>query len=87
MQNPQYEYILHTVVHILRTTEVIKLRYPNIAAERARTGMTQESLAQALNVTRKTIYNWETKGFPPNAICKMADLFGVSEEYLRVVEE
>lgn len=63
------------------------MRYPNIAAERARAGMTHDSLAQALGVTRKTIYNWETKGFPPNAIGKMADLFGVSEEYLRVVEE
>jgi len=50
--------------------------------------MTYDALAGTLGVTRKTIYNWTASGrIPQSAIDKMADLFGVSEEYLRVVEE
>jgi predicted site-specific integrase-resolvase len=50
--------------------------------------MTYDALANTLGVTRKTIYNWAASGhIPQSAIDKMADLFGVSEEYLRVVEE
>lgn len=57
--------------------------YRNIAAERARKGMSQEELAQHLNVTRKTLYNWETKGkIPMSALEEMANLFGVSTDYL-----
>lgn len=57
--------------------------YPNIAAERARRGMSQEEFAAALGVTRKTLYNWETAGrIPAAALDKMADMFGVSVDYL-----
>lgn len=64
------------------------MRFPNIAAECARRNMTYDALAGTLGVTRKTIYNWAASGhIPQSAIDKMADLFGVSEEYLRVVEE
>ncbi len=59
------------------------MSYPNIAAERARKGMSYDALADYLGVTRKTIYNWESKGkIPQSALEKMADLFGVSIDYL-----
>lgn len=57
--------------------------YPNIAAERARKQMSLETLAEKLNVTRKTLYNWETNGrIPDTALEKMSDIFGVSIDYL-----
>jgi transcriptional regulator with XRE-family HTH domain len=60
-----------------------KLRYPNIAAERARMGLTLEEFSELLGVTRKTILNWETKGnIPQGALEKMADLFHVTVDYL-----
>ena len=60
-----------------------KLRYPNIAAERARMGLTLEEFGKLLGVTRKTILNWETKGnIPQSALEKMADVFHVTVEYL-----
>lgn len=58
------------------------MRYPNIAAERARAGMTQEQLADRLGVTRKTLYNWETTGIPEDKVNLMADIFGVAPDYL-----
>ena len=60
-----------------------KLRYPNIAAERARMGMSKEELCDKLGIARKTLNNWETKGnIPQSALEKMADIFAVSVEYL-----
>ena len=60
-----------------------QLRYPNIAAERARRGMSVEDLSRAIGVTRKTINNWETKGnIPRDKLEAMADLFGTSTDYL-----
>lgn len=60
-----------------------KLRYPNIAAERARRGLTLEEFGKLLGVTRKTILNWETKGnIPQSALERMADLFNVTVDYL-----
>ncbi len=57
--------------------------YPNINAERARNSMTMEQLSEKLGVTRKTIYNWMTKGdIPQNKIEEMADLFNCSIDYL-----
>lgn len=58
------------------------LKYPNIAAERARAGLTQEQFADKLGVTRKTLYNWELSGIPEDKVQLMAELFGVSPEYL-----
>ena len=60
-----------------------KLRYPNIAAERARKGMSLEELGNAIGVSRKTINNWETKGnIPQDKLVAMADLFGTTADYL-----
>ena len=48
--------------------------YPNINAERSRKGMTIADLANALGVTRKTIYNWMAHGsIPQSALEKMED--------------
>ena len=59
------------------------MAYPNIAAERARNGMSVDDLAQELGVTRKTVYNWEAAGrIPESALREMSKLFGVSIDYL-----
>ena len=50
------------------------MHYPNINAERRRKGMTIADLANALGVTRKTIYNWMAHGsIPQSALEKMED--------------
>ena len=57
--------------------------YPNINAERSRKGMTIADLANALGVTRKTIYNWMAHGsITQSALEKMATLFDCSIDYL-----
>lgn len=57
--------------------------YPNINAERSRKGMTIADLANALGVTRKTIYNWMAHGSIPQSVLeKMATLFDCSIDYL-----
>lgn len=59
------------------------MQYPNINAERARNGMTLEQLATTLGVTRKTIYNWISKGdIPQGKLVQMANLFDCSIDYL-----
>ncbi len=57
--------------------------YPNIAAERAKRGMSLERLAGELGVSRKTVYNWERKGkIPQSALERMTVIFGCSVDYL-----
>lgn len=63
------------------------MRYPNIEAERARAGLTQDQLADKLGVVRKTLYNWLTTGVPEKEIQRMAELFHVAPEYLAMTEE
>lgn len=63
------------------------MKYPNVEAERARAGWTQEQLAEKLGVTRKTLYNWELSGIPDDKLDLMARLFKVSPEYLLMREE
>lgn len=59
------------------------MKYPNIDAERARKGISNERLAEDLGVTRKTLYNWLNKGeIPLSALIHMADMFGCSIDYL-----
>lgn len=61
----------------------MNMRYPNIDAERSRHGMTYESLAATLGVTRKTLYNWMKKGnIPESKIKQMVEIFGCSADYL-----
>ncbi len=57
--------------------------YPNIDAERSRHGLTKNDLSKKLGVSRKTYYNWETRGrIPKSKLVEMADLFNVSVDYL-----
>lgn len=57
--------------------------YPNIAAERARHGMSMDELAEKLGVCRKTLYNWRDKGkIPETKLKAMARLFNVTTDYL-----
>lgn len=59
------------------------MKYPNIEAERARRGMSNERLAKELGVTRKTLYSWVVNGcIPVSALNRMADLFGCTVDYL-----
>ena len=41
------------------------LTYPNIEAERARRGYSKDEFSQLLGVSRKTYYNWVSKGKIP----------------------
>ena len=59
------------------------MKYPNIEAERARKGMSNEAMAERLGVTRKTLYSWMEKGnIPVSSLIHMADMFGCSIDYL-----
>jgi len=49
--------------------------------------MSLDELAKKLNVTRKTIYNWQVKGkIPQKHLVKMSELFGCTIDYLLVKE-
>lgn len=49
------------------------MKYPNIEAERARSGMNLDEFAKRLGVSRKTVYNWIGSGkIPQSALEKMA---------------
>lgn len=76
--------VYHVDIRKMRNEqEVNKVRYPNIEAERARKGMSQETLAAELGVTRKTLFNWMDSGnIPLNKLIGMADIFGCSIDYL-----
>ena len=66
----------------VRILEVYK--YPNIEAERARNGYSQEELIKALGYKeRKTYYTWLINGnIPTSVLIKMSDLFECSIDYL-----
>lgn len=58
--------------------------FNNIEAERARQGLPKEALASKIGISTKTYYNW-LNGVNPilsTALIKMADIFGVSIDYL-----
>lgn len=57
--------------------------YPNIEAERARHGLSNDDLSKRLGVSRKTLYNWQRTGhIPSEKLLKMADMFGCTVDYL-----
>lgn len=59
------------------------LTYPNIEAERARRGYSKDEFSKLLGVSRKTYYNWVSKGkIPQSKLELMASIFGVTTEYL-----
>lgn len=58
-------------------------RYPNIDAECARLGLSRERFAELLGVSRKTVYNWTTKGdIPQGKLLQMTLLLERSADYL-----
>lgn len=58
-------------------------RYPNIEAERIRNSLTLTEFAELLGVTRKTVYNWYSKGdIPQSKLERMATIFECSIDYL-----
>lgn len=59
------------------------IKYPNIEAERARHGVSNDALAEELGVSRKTLFNWMEKGnIPTSALINMANRFNCSIDYL-----
>ena len=58
--------------------------YPNIEAERARIGLTKEELANRLDVSPKTLVNWQSgkTNISVNKLIKLSDMFGCSVDYL-----
>lgn len=60
------------------------MTYNNIEAERARAGLSKEILASNIGISVKTYYNWLNgiNPIPSTALIKMADIFGVSIDYL-----
>lgn len=59
-------------------------KYPNIAAECSRADMSMNDLAVKLNVSRKTVTNWQAgkTEIPASAIVTMAKMWNVSSDYL-----
>lgn len=55
-----------------------------ITEEREKSGWSQEELAEQLGVSRQAVSKWESAGSVPDLqkIIQMADLFGVSTDYL-----
>lgn len=59
------------------------LKYPNIEAERARAGLTQDELCSQLHIARKTYYNWVVRGrIPISQVERLANILDVSADYL-----
>lgn len=59
------------------------MRFPNIDAERVRHGLSKAEFARRLGVTQKTPSNWEKTGnIPLRSLLRMADMFGVTIDYL-----
>lgn len=57
--------------------------YPNINAECARNKITLYKLAEMLNVNRKTLGSWLSKGsIPANKLLEIAEIFNKSVDYL-----
>jgi transcriptional regulator with XRE-family HTH domain len=60
------------------------LTYPNIEAERARTGRTKQELADYLEINVRSLQNWQAgkSSIPSSKLCQLCDLFGCSADYL-----
>ena len=68
----------------LKTSRKEKRMYPNIEAERVRKGISREKLAEELNVSISTYYNWLAGriAIPSTDLKKMANIFGANIDYL-----
>ena len=60
-----------------------------IREKRRELGFSQESLAQKLNVTQRTIVRWEQdEALPrPDSLNKLADIFGITIKYFFDIED
>lgn len=65
------------------------MKYPNIEAERARRGFSQEELAEKLGISRRTYQNWQNSKteIPCSKIIAMTYIFGVASDYLLGIEK
>lgn len=80
-----YYYVSRSNTKRVAWMEVIELEkvFRNIRAECARNAMSIEDLSKALDIERKTFYNWEAKqDFPASYLVKMAKVFRVSVDTL-----
>ena len=62
----------------------LRLKYPNIEAERARYGYSQAELSARIGVTTRTYQNWQgdKTEIPCSKVIAMAYMFNVSADYL-----
>ncbi len=62
--------------------------FPNIEAERARRNLTQQQLADTLNVSLKTLQNWLNgkTSIPSSYLIKLATMWNTSIDYLLNME-
>lgn len=60
------------------------MTYPNIEAERAKSGMTKGAFAKAIGSNPSTIKRWQSgnASIPASKIVAMAILFNVTTDYL-----
>ena len=60
------------------------MMFPNIEAERVRSGMTKAKMAEEIGVTTGTLKNWQNgrTEIPASKLVALADIFGVSTDYL-----
>ena len=88
LTNTHFGYIMqlcdtHNENLIREVSIIAQLFYPNIEAERAKAQISQDELAEMLNVERKSYYNWQNNGkIPVKVLCDLADLFRCSTDYL-----
>lgn len=90
MTNTHNEYIIRLsvtqIAYLIQKGGILlstALKYPNIEAERARLGLSQDDLSEKLGTTRKTYYNWTSSGnIPVQTLSDLADMFDCSVDYL-----
>ncbi|MBR6476391.1 MAG: helix-turn-helix transcriptional regulator [Lachnospiraceae bacterium] len=60
------------------------MNYKRIREERERAQLTQQEMADALGINRRTYSSYETgvRGLPVDVLAKLADMFGTSTDYL-----
>jgi len=60
------------------------LKYENIRSLRIDHGYTQKQIAEHLGISQNTYSQYEigALNYPVDALCKLADLYGVSVDYL-----
>lgn len=60
------------------------MRYARILLLRRERGLTQAEVGRRINVTSRTYAYYETgeRMIPPGVLCRLADLYGVSVDYI-----